>query len=202
MSEASRNLWIDPILHTGRPKDAASRSASEQAVYDFLDSLQIRYERLDHEATPSIECCEEVEKLLGAHICKNLVLCNRQKTDFYLLVMPGRKPFRTKELSSQIGSARLSFASPVFMEQFLHTSPGSASILGLLFDREHHVRLLIDRDIVENPLFACHPCANTSSLRLRTVDVLERILPALDVRPSYVSLSWAEASKASSPLMG
>ncbi len=185
------DIWIDPILYTGKPENVADRSASEQAVYAFLDSLGIFFERLDHEAAPSIDHCERVEKRLGAHICKNLFLCNRQKTKFYLLLMPGKKPFRTKELSRQIGSARLSFADPAHMEHFLHTAPGSASVLGLLFDREHRVRLLIDQDIAESPLFACHPCANTSSLRFRTADLLERILPAMDVRPFYVSLGWS-----------
>ena len=192
MNESQTELWIDPILYTGRPEASSPRSPDEWAVYDFLDSLHISYQRLDHDATPTIAFCEKVEERLGTEICKNLFLCNRQKTDFYLLVMPGKKQFHTKELSKQIGSARLSFGDPSFMQEFLHTTPGSASILGFIFDTEHRVRLLIDRDILKSPLFACHPCVNTSSLRFDTKDVLEKVLPSFHIEPTYVTLGKDE----------
>lgn len=181
-------LYIDPTLYSGRPAAPEGRIPNEIAVYDFLDAQGVAYQRLDHEATPSIECCEAVEKLLGAEICKNLFLCNRQKTDFYLLLMPGRKPFHTKDLTGQLGCSRLSFADAEKMAELLGTTPGSASILGLLFDTERRVRLVIDRDVLKQEYFACHPCANTSSLRLSMQDLLERVIPALGHEPSYVTL--------------
>lgn len=181
-------IRIDPTLYTGRPADPSGRSANEIAVYDFLDSIGVSYQRLDHDATPSIEFCEEVEKLLGIEICKNLFLCNRQKTQFYLLLMPGRKVFHTKDLTGQLGCSRLSFADGGKMQEYLGATPGSASVLGLLFDPEKRVRLVIDRDVIGHDSFGCHPCMNTSSLRISMRDMLEKVFPALGHEITYVTL--------------
>lgn len=153
------------------------RLAKEMAVYDLLEELHIPYERVDHEEAASIEDCHNVDKLLGIQICKNLFLCNSQKTAFYLLLMPGEKKFLTKDLSKQIGSARLSFAGAEYMERFLNITPGSVSIMGLMNDKEHQVKLLIDRDVLKDEYLGCHPCINTSSLKLKTADVLDKFLP-------------------------
>lgn len=175
-------------LVNGRPEDCSSRLPKEIRVYDLLDSLSIDYQRIDHEAAMTMEACAAVDEVLEATICKNLMLCNRQKTDFYLLLMPGDKPFKTKDLSAQIGSSRLSFAEPEFMEEFLDITPGSLSILGLMNDKDHRVRLLIDRDVLGGEFIGCHPCINTSSLRLRTADLTEKIIPAMGHEPMLVSL--------------
>ena len=149
-------------------------------MYDFLDSLGIEYKRADHEALMTMEACEAVDQLLGAQICKNLFLCNRQETAFYLLMIPDTKVFHTKDLSAQIGSARLSFAKPEYMEKFLDITPGSVSVLGLMNDKEHQVKLLIDEEVLNSEYFGCHPCINTSSLRMRTADLIEKVLPAME----------------------
>ncbi len=178
-------------LYTGRPADETGRLPVELRTYDLLDQLGIVYQRVDHDATATIEACHDVDKLLDIEICKNLFLCNAQKTDFYLLMMPGLKKFKTARLSKQIVSARLSFAGPDYMERFLGLTPGSVSILGLMNDTEHRVRLLIDRDVIErHPYLGCHPCINTSSLKLRTEDVLERFLPAVEHDYTIVDLPW------------
>lgn len=169
-------MKVDATLYTGRP-DPDGRLPVEMEVYDLLEKLDIPYIRVDHEAVPTIEACREIDVLLGIDMCKNLFLCNRQKTEFYLLLMPGDKPFRTKELSAQIGSARLSFAREEFMEEFMGLTPGSVTVLGLMNDKDCRVRLLIDREIAESEYIGCHPCINTSSLKLRTKDVLEKFLP-------------------------
>jgi Ala-tRNA(Pro) deacylase len=150
----------------------------------------VEYFRVDHEHADTIQDCELVENLLGAKICKNLFLTNRQQTDFYLLIMPGEKPFKTKLLSKQINTARLSFGTPEQMERNLDTLPGSASVLGLMNDRDNTVRLLVDRDLLSDETFGCHPCQNTSSLRFRTIDLFERILPAMHHEPTFVDLPW------------
>ena len=179
---------IDTTLYTGRPADCTGRLEKEVACYDLLDALGISYQRVDHDAADTITACEEVEGYLGAKICKNLVLCNRQKTDFYLLLMDGEKPFHTKDLSKQIGSSRLSFAPPEEMEKYLGVTPGSATILALMNDKEHKVRLVLDRSVADGDVFGCHPCINTSSLRLRTKDLLEVIIPAMGHEPHFVTL--------------
>lgn len=154
----------------------------------FCGKAVLPSQRVDHDETPSIEACGEVEKLLGIEICKNLFLCNRQKTQFTLLLMPGRKEFRTKELSAQLGCSRLSFADAERMQEFLGVTPGSVSVLGLLNDTEKRVRLVIDRDALAHEYFGCHPCRNTTSLRIKTADLTEHILPALGHEPTYVDL--------------
>ena len=166
-------------LYKGRPEDTQGRLDKEIRVYDLLDSLGIEYERTDHERTDTMEACNEIDAILQVTICKNLFLCNRQKTNFYLLMMPGDKPFKTKELSSQINSARLSFASPEDMERLLDITPGSVSIMGLMNDKENAVQLLVDEDVLQGEYLGCHPCINTSSLKMRTKDVFERFLPAV-----------------------
>lgn len=177
----------DTTLYTSRP-DAKGRLPKEMAVYDLLEKLDIPYIRVDHEATPSIESCQDIDKLLGIEICKNLFLCNRQKTNFYLLMMPGKKPFKTKDLFAQIGSARLSFADEAYMEELMDLTPGSVTVLGLMNDREHRVRLLIDREVLESEYIGCHPCINTSSLRIRTKDLLEKFLPYIGCGYTAVEL--------------
>ena len=172
----------------GRPEDAADRLPKEIRTYDFLDRLGIEYERVDHAAAMTMEECAEINRVLCATVCKNLFLCNRQKTAFYLLMMPGDKPFKTKELSDQIGSARLSFGDPETMEALLDITPGSLSVMGLINDTEGRVRLLIDRDLLDGEYIGCHPCINTSSLRLKTRDLLDVFLPATNHTASFVCL--------------
>lgn len=127
----------------------------------------------------TMEDCKEVDQLLEAVICKNLFLCNRQKTAFYLLMIPDTKVFHTKDLSAQIGSARLSFAKPEYMEEFLDITPGSVSVMGLMNDKEHRVQLLIDEDVLDGEYIGCHPCINTSSIRFKVKDLIEKVIPAM-----------------------
>ena len=184
---------IDKTVYTGRPENTEGRLEKEIAVYDFLDSFGIEYKRADHEALMTMEACEAVDQLLGAQICKNLFLCNRQETNFYLLLMPGDKPFKTKDLSAQINSARLSFAKPEYMEKYLDITPGSVSVMGLMNDHDKKVQLLIDEDVMKNPYFGCHPCINTSSLKFTTEDLKNKIIPELEHAPLMVNLPNPEA---------
>ena len=165
-------------LMEGRPVSGEGRLPREMRTYDFLDGLGIRYQRTDHERADNMEACSVIDAVLGVVICKNLFLCNRQKTAFYLLMMPGDKKFKTKELSAQINSARLSFAEPADMLKYLDIEPGAVSIMGLMNDHDRAVRLLIDEDVLKDEYVGCHPCVCTSSLKLRTRDVTEIFLPA------------------------
>ncbi len=175
-------------LENGRPAQTENRLEKEMKAYDFLDSLGIEYRRIDHDPAMTMEVCEGIERELGAAICKNLLLCNRQETEFYLLLMPGNKPFKTKFLSAQIGSSRLSFAKAEYMEKFLNITPGSLSVLGLINDTEMRVRLLIDEDVLKEEYFGCHPCINTSSLKLRTENLKKILIPAMKHEPLIVKL--------------
>lgn len=176
-------------LRVGRPSDAGKRLPKEQKCYDMLDRLGVEYAGVDHEHADTIEVCHEIESTLGAKICKNLFLTNRQQTEFYLLLMPGDKPFKTKLLSKQIGTARLSFASSEHMQELLDITPGSVSVLGLMNDGGR-VHLVIDSDLLKDEFIGCHPCINTSTLRIKTSDILEKFLPEVGHEYVVVELPW------------
>ncbi|MCQ2255544.1 MAG: prolyl-tRNA synthetase associated domain-containing protein [Bacteroidaceae bacterium] len=193
-------------IYKGRPEDVSNREPREVRVYDLLDSLGIEYDRLDHEPAMTMEVCAEIDtaferttlenfksdmaddKAKHAIICKNLFLCNRQKTKFYLLMIPGDKKFLTKDLSQQINSARLSFADGEAMQKYLDVMPGSVSVMGLMNDAENTVQLLIDSDVLQSNYVGCHPCMNTSSLRMKVKDLTEKVLPAIHHEPIIVTL--------------
>ena len=176
-------------LENGRPENCENRLEKEVKVYDLLDSLGISYQRIDHEAAYTMEACEAIDRVLEATICKNLFLCNRQKTNYYLLMIPGDKVFKTKELSHQIGSARLSFGTPEAMEEMLDVTPGSATIMGLMNDSDQKVQLLVDEDVLKGKWVGCHPCINTSSLRIKTKDMFGPVIKAMHHDMTVVKLT-------------
>ena len=176
------------VLVEGRPADCTGRLAKEVRVYDLLDSLGVTYQRIDHEPAMTMEACAEIDRVLDATICKNLLLCNRQCTSFYLLMLPGEKSFKTSTFSKTIGSSRLSFADPQYMEEFLDITPGSVSVMGLMNDKDHRVELIMDEDILKGEYIGFHPCINTSSLRLKTADLMNVIIPAMGHEPTLVQL--------------
>lgn len=180
------------ILEKGSPKDYSDRLDKEKRCYQFLDELDIDYWRCDHDAADTMEVCQTIDETLGATICKNLFLCNRQHTDFYLLMMPGDKVFKTKELSSQLGCSRLSFGSAEEMEEFLDITPGSVSILGLMNDSNNKVRLLVDEDVLMGEYVGCHPCINTSSLKIHTKDMFGPVLSKMNHDMTVVKLVGEE----------
>ena len=193
-------------IYKGRPGNITGRQEREVRVYDLLDSIGVDYDRLDHAPAMTMEVCDAVNAAFGrmtveefkavdsndrtkhAIICKNLFLCNRQKTKFYLLMIPGDKKFLTKNLSAQINSSRLSFAGEEDKQKFLDVTPGSVSVLGLRNDHDHIVQLLIDSDVLQSEYVGCHPCINTSSLRMKTKDLMEKVIPALQHEPVIVNL--------------
>jgi len=182
-----RPIQIDRNLYREKPTDK-NRMDKEMETYDLLEKLHIDYYRLDHEPTATIEDCNEVDSILGIEICKNLFLRNGPKTEFYLLVMPGYKKFVTKDVAKQIGSSRLSFAEDHYMEELLNITPGSVSVLGLMYDINRKVQLLIDKEVLDSEYFGCHPCVNTSSLRIKTSDILNKFLPYTGHKPIIVEL--------------
>ena len=180
-------IYVSKEHFTGKP-DCSGRTDKEARVYDLLDQLHIPYEGVDHDVAPTIEACRAVEEELGILPCKNLFLRNRQKTTFFLLLMPGEKKFFTKDLSAQLGISRLSFAEPEFMEQYLGLTPGSVSVLGLMNDKDWYVDLLVDKELLDQEYMGCHPCMNTTSLKIKTGDILKNFLKYTGHRYRVVSL--------------
>lgn len=174
-------------LFYGKPDDR-NRLQKEIDTYDLLNKLNIQFAGIDHPEIMTMENLGDTEKLLRVKIAKNLLLCNSSKKDFYLLIMPGDKKFLTKDLSRQTGSSRLSFADGAYMEELLNIMPGSLSIMGLMFDKEHKVKLVIDKDVLANEYFGCHPCVNTASLKIKTSDIINVFLPHTGHEPVIVEL--------------
>ena len=183
---------MELYLQKGAPERVEERAEKERRCYELLERLGIDFERVDHKPAENMEVCRSIETVLGAPICKNLFLCNRQQTQFYLLLMPGDKPFRTKEFSKKIETSRLSFATAELMERYLNITPGSVSVFGLMNDVDNAVRLAVDRDLLRREFFGCHPCVNTSSLKLKTEDVFGPILELLGHTMTVVELTGEE----------
>ena len=179
-------MFIDKTLYTTRPAD--KRLPKEERCYDLLERLGVQFERLDHESVDTVDGCDEIGRLLGIEICKNLFLTNSKRDRYYMLMLTGDKHLVTKDLAKKIGSTRLSFGSPEKMEELLDLTPGSVSVLGLMNDHDGNVTLLVDSDIAKSEYFGCHPCINTSSLRIKTADLFEKILPAIGHEPTIVEL--------------
>ena len=165
--------------YKGRPFYIENRQDKEKRCYDFLDSLGVEYEVVDHDEASDMEKCKEIEGALGVKICKNIVLCNRQETKFFLFMMPGDKKYVTKDISKKLDMSRLSFAKENYLKEFLDVTPGSVSVLGLLNDKDNRVELVIDKDVRQAYFIRCHPCENTSTLKISTDDFLNKIIPAL-----------------------
>lgn len=179
-------MYIDPTVYATKPTN--ERLPKEMRCYELLETLGVPYSRIDHDAANTMEDCAKAKAVLGVKICKNLLLCNQQKTRFYLLLMAGEKTFVTKDFSKKIGSSRLSFAPPEFMEKYLDITPGSLCVLGLMNDTECEVTLYIDRDVVSEEYFGCHPCINTSTLSMKTSDLLDTVIPATKHEINFVEL--------------
>lgn len=183
---------IDKTKYRGRPASDEGRTPAELASYDLLDSLGMEYDRVDHDYADTIEDCHEVETVLGRPVCKNLFLCNRQKTQYYMLMLEGDKVFKTKDLSKQLGVARLSFASGEDMEAMLGVHPGSVTVLGLMNDRENKVQLVMDKPVFDADFVSCHPCISTSTLTVKKEELLTKFLPAVGHEPIVVDLPVPE----------
>ena len=180
------DIHLDHTIYTARPTD--KRLPKEERVYDLLERLGVPFERVDHDAVGTIEGCYEIEKLIDIEICKNLFLRNSKGDQYYLLMLPGGKHLVTKDLAKKIGSTRLSFGTPEKMEEYLDITPGSVSVLGLMNDHENNIQLLVDNDIKKWEYFGCHPCINTSSLKIKTADLFSKILPAVGHEPVFVDI--------------
>ena len=183
-------MELSARYHNQRPQ--GELLPQEAAAFDLLEALGVEYDRVSGDPADTMEKCAAIAEVLGTPVCKNLFLCNRQQTAFYLLLLPGDKPFKTSVLSKIIGSSRLSFAAPEHMEAFLDITPGSLSILGLMNDRENRVTLLIDKDVLTGEFIGCHPCINTTSLRLKTADLLDKLIPAMGHPPVFVELPYPQ----------
>lgn len=164
------------------------RGELENKVYEVLGKLNIAFERVDNDPVEAMDECKEISEKLGAEIRKSIVLCNRKKTVFYLVILPADKSFDTKVFCEKLGCSRVSFASGESMESKLGISPGSATIMSVLNDQEYGVQVVVDKAVAEEEWFACNPGANTTHIKIRTEKLLNVFLPYTKHRAMVVSL--------------
>lgn len=179
---------MNAVEYVNHPPYREDMNVSEKETYRFLDNLGIEYNTLCHDAAYTMEECKEIERVLGVYVPKNLFLCNRQMTQFYLLMLPGDKVFKTKFLSAELGCARLSFADEDQMVKLLGIHPGAVSPMGLINDQENKVLLVIDQDLMRYEYFGCHPCVNTATVKLAMSDFINRIIPETKHQYKVVNL--------------
>lgn len=157
-----------------------------KTVCSYLDNLGINYKKIEHSPAATMEECKKIEEILDNAICKNLLLRTTNGSAYYLLILRNDKQFVTSRISKLLGSSRLSFASGEEMESLLNTTPGSLSILSLIFDKEKKIKLAVDRDAVENEFFCCHPCDNTATLKIKASDITDIFIPSLEIKPVII----------------
>ena len=163
-------MYISEI-RTKAPAD--ERMPLERKFYDTLEKLKIPYEQVDNDPASSMEECAEVDKAIGTEIRKNVFLCNQKKTTFFLLVMPADKAFDTSSFSKKLGVSHMSFAPPEKMLEHLGTTPGSASVAGLLTDEDDYVQVIIDKEVAEAEWFGCNPGINGDSSQSKNCGSVE-----------------------------
>ncbi|NLG24882.1 MAG: prolyl-tRNA synthetase associated domain-containing protein [Clostridiales bacterium] len=158
-------------------------------VLAHLERLGIEYSLFEHPPARTIDDCRASEIALCAVMPRNLFLTPRNASAHYLLIARPSAPFRTAQVSRQIPSSRLSFAGEDDLYRLLRTRPGAIGPLGLIYDRDRAVRLLVDRGLQSAPRLAFHPCDSEASVGLSGDDFFGAFLPSLGRKPQWIDLS-------------
>lgn len=162
---------------------------SREQVLSFLNEHRIPFTYYEHERAYTIDDCLRMPFITeNVTICKNIMLCNRQQTQFYLLLLKPLTPFRTSVVSRLLGSSRLSFAPEEVLEERLHLTSGSVSPLGLLFDSSHEITLCYESGVLDTPQIAFHPCDNAATLVFNQDVFWSQVIPALGLQPVKLAL--------------
>ena len=167
-------------------KPEAFVNETQRKVYAALERLGIPVERIDNDPAVTMEDCEAVDAALGVPTVKTLLLCNRQQTMFYLYVMPGDKPFSTKDFGAALQISRVSFAPAEKLREFLGTEVGATTPLSLVADPDKRVRLIIDKAAVAPEAIGFPDGTTTCYMRMRTADLLGQFIPAAGHEPTFI----------------
>ena len=167
-------------------KPEAFVNETQRKVYAVLERLGIPVERIDNDPAVTMEDCEAVDAALGVPTVKTLLLCNRQQTMFYLYVMPGDKPFSTKDFGAALQISRVSFAPAEKLREFLGTEVGATTPLSLVADPDKRVRLIIDKAAVAPEAIGFPDGTTTCYMRMRTTDLLGLFIPAAGHEPTFI----------------
>ena len=177
------------MIHTSEIKVTAPAefvNDTQRQVYAALERLEIPFGRIDNDPAVTMEDCIAIDQALGVPTMKTLLLCNRQQTVFYLYVMPGDKPFSTKDFGAALQISRVSFAPADKLHEFLGTEVGATTPLSLVADPENRVRLIIDKAAVTPDSIGCPDGTTTCYMRLRTADLLDKYIPETGHEPTFI----------------
>lgn len=169
--------------------------SNQQKVMEKLRDLCIPFEAYYHAAAHTMEDCLALPYATpDVTFCKNILLCNRQKTEFFLYITLPDKPFRTADVSKLLGVSRLSFAPNETLPTLLQLESGSLSPLALWFDDDAKIKLVLDNDILSGKRIAFHPCDNTATVIFTQEVFRQQVLPALAHSPIYLQAPYPEVN--------
>lgn len=169
------------MIHVSKPTSelpSEYKTPLQEMTYKFLSENNIEFSRVDNDEAVTMEDCIEIDKALDMKTVKTLFLCNRQKTQFYLFVTEGDKPFVTKDFSSALGISRVSFASAEMLDEIIGTKVGATTIFGVLREQAQEVRVVFDKAVCESEWFGCSDGTTSCYMKLKTDDILNKLLPS------------------------
>ncbi len=178
-------MFISKVFD-GAPED--KRGELETKVYAEFKELGIDFKRVDNDEAISMEECVEISNTWGAEIRRTVVVCNRQTTNYYLVVMPADKRFDTKTFAHNMECARVSFASEEDMIKILGVSHGNASVVSILNDKDNMVQVVLDKDVADDEYFACNVGINTTHIMFKTDDLINKFLVKEEHNPKIIEL--------------
>lgn len=178
-------MYISEVIK-GAPE--AYKTETQRLIYDQLMRSGIEYSRVDNDPAISVDDCEEISERLGAPTVKTLFVANRQLTKFYLVVMPGHKPFITRDFTAALGVSRVSFVKPEILMEMLGLEVGSATPLAIVADKGQSIRLVIDHEVTDRERMLIPDGTTTCYMNIRSEDLLTKYLPSIGCIPDIVTM--------------
>ena len=167
--------------------------SNKAAIFARLDALQVPYTRHEHAPAHTIEDCLRLPYAApDLTICKNILLCNRQQTEFYLYITLPDKPFRTGTVSKLLGASRLSFAPADALHRLMQLESGSLAPFGLWFVSGVSMHFAVDNDVRATRRIAFHPCDNTATVIFDQQDFWARVVPDCGIAPQFIDVPMPE----------
>jgi len=182
-------LYVSEIVNE-KPKEFENET--QRMIYEALEELKIPFDRVENDFMISMEDCEAVNKKMNTRMAKNLFLCNRQKTEFYLFITKDNKHFNTKIFSKAMGISRVSFAPEETLTEYLGTKIGATTIFSLVYDKDCKVHLVIDKDVLEEKFHACNDGTNNAHIKITTKDLMEKYLKYTKHEPVIIEFKEEE----------
>ncbi len=137
----------------------------------LLKELNVEYELVQHNAVYTIEEAELEPALTGRTEIKNLFIQDDKGKRQYLVMMPGHKKLDMKTLATDLDEKKIRFCSSEKVESMLGVKPGSVSLFCCLNPNSHHVKVILDKQLLSLPELGMHPIINTATIFIHPKDI-------------------------------